>query len=232
MNRLSYLIKNNSNLNIINQYIIYKLKSFFEKRERKHFVNNYRVFLNSKKLTQDWFSHNIYDWKKILKNFENLNFNYLEIGSFEGNSAIFVLKSYQKAFVSCVDAWSQFTTGNEKLPLQTIENNFNENLKDFQNRFIKIKMKSQNFFLENKKKFDIIYIDGSHHADDVLSDCIESWKILNKNGVIIIDDYFWQGYKNPLEDPIHGINKFLSIYKRYFSVLRVSNYQLFIKKLD
>lgn len=232
MSRLSYLIKNSSNLNIINQYIIYKFKSFFEKKKRKQFINEYRNFLNSKKLTQDWFSHNIYDWKKILKNFENLNFNYLEIGSFEGNSAIFVLRSYDKALISCVDPWSQFTTGNEKLPLQTIENNFNDNLKDFQNRFTKIKMKSEDFFIKNKKKFDIIYIDGSHHANDVFNDCIESWKILNKNGVIIIDDYFWQGYKNHQENPISGINRFLSINKKYYSILRVSNYQLFIKKLD
>ena len=232
MNRLSYLLKNNSNLSIINQFVIYKFESFFEKKERKQFVNEYRNFLNSKKLTQDWFSHNIYDWKKILKNFENLNFNYLEIGSFEGNSAIFVLRSYHKALISCVDAWSQFTTGNEKLPLQTIENNFNDNLKDFQNRFTKIKMKSEDFFIKNKKKFDIIYIDGSHHADDVFNDCMESWKILTKNGIIIIDDYFWQGYKNHSEDPIHGINRFLSIKKKFHSVLRVSNYQLFIRKLN
>tara|TARA_B100001057_G_scaffold289556_1_gene289616 strand:+ start:1061 stop:1759 length:699 start_codon:yes stop_codon:yes gene_type:complete len=232
MNRLSYLLKNNSNLNIINQYIIYKLKSFFEKRDRKPFVTKYRNFLSTKSLTQDWFSHNIYDWKKILKSFEDLDFNYLEIGSFEGNSAMFILKSYQKARVSCVDAWSQFTKGNEGLPLQIVENNFNDNLKNFENRVTKIKMKSSNFFLKNKKKFDIIYIDGSHSADDVFYDCLESWKILNKKGIIIIDDYFWEGYENPLEDPIHGINKFLTILKKNYLILRVSKYQLFIKKLD
>ena len=93
-------------------------------------------------------------------------------------------------------------------------------------------MKSEDFFIKNKKKFDIIYIDGSHHANDVFNDCIESWKILNKNGVIIIDDNFWQGYKNHQENPISGINRFLSINKKYYSILRVSNYQLFIKKLD
>ena len=51
-------------------------------------------------------------------------------------------------------------------------------------------MKSHDFFLKNKNKFEIIYVDGLHHADNAFEDCFESWKILNNEGVLIIDDYF------------------------------------------
>ena len=36
---------------------------------------------------------------------------------------------------------------------------------------------------------DLIYIDGSHLAKDVLSDAILSWKLLKPSGVMIFDDY-------------------------------------------
>ena len=92
-------------------------------------------------------------------------------------------------------------------------------------------MKSNEFFSKNKKEFDIIYIDGSHHANDVLQDCLESWKILKKDGIMIIDDYFWTGYENHLFNPINGINNFLRSFEKYFNVLRVSKNQVFIKKI-
>ena len=92
-------------------------------------------------------------------------------------------------------------------------------------------MKSNEFFSKNKKEFDIIYVDGSHHAKDVLEDCVNSWRVLQKNGILIIDDYFWIGYENNDLNPINGINDFLRKYKKEYSVLKLSKYQLFIKKL-
>lgn len=48
----------------------------------------------------------------------------------------------------------------------------------------------------NKIFFDIIFIDASHEAIDVLSDGVLSWNILNENGVLIFDDYKWDKLEN------------------------------------
>lgn len=46
-------------------------------------------------------------------------------------------------------------------------------------------------YFENHNKgehFDLIFIDGLHHADQVVKDIQNSLTILNKNGIMIIDD--------------------------------------------
>lgn len=47
-------------------------------------------------------------------------------------------------------------------------------------------VKESNEFPEHK--FDLIFIDGLHHADQVERDIVNAWKCLNKGGQIIIHD--------------------------------------------
>ena len=47
---------------------------------------------------------------------------------------------------------------------------------------------SDNFFKYNKQKFDIIFIDGLHHYEQVSRDIKNSLNILNKDGFILIHD--------------------------------------------
>ncbi len=51
-----------------------------------------------------------------------------------------------------------------------------------------IRKTSDQFFLENKKKFDIIFIDGSHIYQQVKKDILNSVNFLNDNGVILVHD--------------------------------------------
>ena len=47
---------------------------------------------------------------------------------------------------------------------------------------------SDNFFKFNKTKFDIIFIDGLHHYDQLKKDIENSLLFLNENGVIFLHD--------------------------------------------
>jgi SAM-dependent methyltransferase len=47
---------------------------------------------------------------------------------------------------------------------------------------------SDDFFKDNTDKFDIIFVDGLHHADQVYRDIKNSLKVLNKNGYIVCHD--------------------------------------------
>ncbi|MDC1223897.1 class I SAM-dependent methyltransferase [Pelagibacteraceae bacterium] len=51
-----------------------------------------------------------------------------------------------------------------------------------------LKMTSDDFFLNNKENFDIIFIDGLHEYNQVMRDIENSLKFLNQNGVILLHD--------------------------------------------
>jgi hypothetical protein len=47
---------------------------------------------------------------------------------------------------------------------------------------------SDSFFSMNVSGYDLIFIDGLHHSDQVERDIVNSWKCLNKGGTILIHD--------------------------------------------
>ena len=120
----------------------------------------------------------------------------------------------------------------ENLSINEIEKNFDANLKNYTGRFFKKKISSNNFFKKNNKKFEVIYIDGSHFAPDVLDDCRNSWSILKKNGILILDDYFWIGYSKIEENPAFAINQFLKEISGKYKVENFTKFQLFLRKLN
>jgi hypothetical protein len=51
-----------------------------------------------------------------------------------------------------------------------------------------IRKTSDQFFLDNKEKFDCIFIDGLHYYNQVKKDISNSIKILNSGGIILLHD--------------------------------------------
>lgn len=51
-----------------------------------------------------------------------------------------------------------------------------------------VRKTSDDFFKENKQFFDIIFIDGLHHCEQVYKDIVNALSFLNNNGTIIIHD--------------------------------------------
>lgn len=49
-------------------------------------------------------------------------------------------------------------------------------------------MTSDEFFEKNKKTFDVIFIDGLHHGDQVLKDIENALEVLNEGGTILCHD--------------------------------------------
>ena len=50
------------------------------------------------------------------------------------------------------------------------------------------KMTSDDFFRDNKEKFDLIFIDGLHETNQVDRDIENSLKFINKGGTILLHD--------------------------------------------
>ena len=167
-------------------------------------------------------------FKKYLKNL-SIKFNYLEIGSYEGNSAIFVATNYPNSSILCVDPWEPYEE-KEKENFNLIENRFDFNIKDLKN-IKKNKKTSDNFFLNNKEKFDFIYIDGFHRYDYVLRDCYNAWDCLKIGGIIACDDYIWQAWNDIKLNPCYAINKFIKDKQKEIKILTVTKSQIFFKKI-
>ena len=61
---------------------------------------------------------------------------------------------------------------------------------------------SDDFFIQNKETFDIVFIDGMHQSEYVLNDFNNSISCLNDLGKIIIDDILPLSYNEQLRIPI------------------------------
>ena len=168
------------------------ISSIIKKKLKKNtFFDEFKNIINKKNFSTYWFLNNFKIFGNFLpKNFKK-NFNYLEIGSFEGMSALFVLNFWENSKVTCVDTWEVSKDKSQVLnyDFKTIEEKFDLNLKKYS--FQKIKSLSINALNGLKAKnlfFDYIYIDGSHNGIDILNDAKISFEILNTNGIIIFDD--------------------------------------------
>ena len=160
------------------------------------------------------------------------NFSYLEIGSYEGLSALNILFNYKNSKVTTIDLWGKSNINSEPLNVNfnEVEDKFNINLEGY--KYNKIKNDSVVALRELSKKnfyFDFIYIDGSHNGEDVLSDAIESYKLLNIEGLIIFDDVV-NANKNISIQSYIGFEKFCQIYKKKIKVLYLKNIAV-VKKI-
>ena len=67
-----------------------------------------------------------------------------------------------------------------------------------------LRMTSDEFFLENKRNFDIIFLDGLHTYEQTIKDVLNSLKILNKKGVILIHDCLPKKIWNQIVPRMYG----------------------------
>ena len=175
----------------------------------------------------DWFSKNFNIWKKTLSSKRDIN--YLEIGSFEGRSAVFVGELKNVKEITCVDTF-EGSDEHKSIDFNLVYKNCYENLQRSNAETTLIKDKSNIFFSQNKNKFNVIYIDGSHFYEDVKKDFINAMKFLEKDGILICDDFLWFYYYELKDNPIIAIIECYNKFKDDLEVLFL-NHQIIFKKI-
>ncbi len=219
------------------QNIIIILKSKrIKKKIKKNFSDKKKIFektLLKREFSQKWFLNNFEIFHHFFPKDYNKKFEYLEIGSFEGLSTLNVLYNYKNAHVISIDLWDVPNKNSEALEVDfsEVERRFDKNLSEFD--FLKIKsdsVVSMRQLAKQNRKFDIIYIDGSHNGEDILSDAIESFKLVNLNGIIILDDIVNINDKIKKQS-FEGFNSFLKFYKNQIKLIYLSKIAV-IKKVD
>ena len=79
---------------------------------------------------------------------------------------------------------------------------------------------------------DSVYIDAGHGSQDVLRDSVLAWELLKVGGVMIWDDYLWNWFPEPVDNPKMAIDAFLACYARHLTILRPTGYQIAVQKTD
>jgi len=161
----------------------------------------------------------------------------LEIGSWEGRSATFLLTSplcAKGGSIVCIDHFDLFATQAGKERHEKILHNLPLTGRPF--RVIqKFSVPGLMTLLEEAIKgetagFDWLYIDGSHEADDTFLDAELAWRLANEGAIFIFDDYLWE--VQPHDSPHHpkrGIDTFMKLHENEFEVIS-STYQMVLRK--
>ena len=184
--------------------------------------------------TTNWFVHKIPTWTNVLKDLKGKpDIQYLEIGTFEGRSAIWVLENiltHPTARATIIDGFEENTyktfTSNlalsgEASKVKIVSGLSTEKMKEVPSNSI-----------------DFAYIDGSGKGIVMLSDLVNTWNALKVGGIIIVSRYELNAYlRDALEmqpnepGPIQTIDAFLKLYKPYIKVLASEENQVIIQKV-
>jgi len=177
--------------------------------------------------TEDWFKGKIPIWTDVLRNYQDApDIRYLEIGTFEGRSFFWMLDNVLTHPTSRA-------VGIDIFP-GDVRARFDANLAASRHRERVTTVAGDSKVVLRQfepDSFDIIYVDGSHAAKDVLSDAVMSWVLLRNGGVLILDDYSWQA-DWPLEfHPRIAIDAFLTAFRNDLEVLAREN-QVMVRKVE
>ena len=189
--------------------------------------------------TKDWFAWAPKVWEQLIPHLPERK-NFLEIGSFEGRSAVWITQYMMEdgGELVCIDTWEG---GDEHTPedMAGTEERFKHNIDLIMGNFVDRKIqpiKSTSVealggLIAQKKQFDFIYIDGSHLAKDVLTDACMAWPLLKPKGFIVFDDYMWkpQGF-TLLQRPKVAVDAFVNMFEDEL-VITHSGYQLIVRKV-
>lgn len=144
--------------------------------------------------TADWFSHNINNWTRWLAQYKGKHgVRGLEIGSWEGRSAVWLLKNIltgEGSTLECCDYGYKADT-------------FRANTAPWADR-VTLRCGASYLMLTELRsggEFDFIYVDGDHTPFGVLRDATLAWPLLKVGGLMIFDDYL---FVHHTVDPNYG----------------------------
>lgn len=231
----------------------YHLEEWMNSLNESNLSKMEHIEMNNYQFTNAWFAGAAKaNWDLLIPQINPTKL--LEIGSYEGASACYLidtLATKNNIEIHCIDTWSGGIEHQEGGTAQTdmgaVETRFRSNVDiaiankphrvtlEIHKGFSSIELAK--LISEGKSNyFDLIYIDGSHQAPDVLMDAVLSFKLLRVGGIMIFDDYLWAEHtvttRNILECPKPAIDSFMNIFFRKMSIISAPLYQIYAQKVS
>ena len=180
---------------------------------------------------RDWHTRHATYWSQALERFKGKpEISYLEVGLFEGASFFWMLEkilTHPTARATGVDPFFGIYSD-----IRNYGNTFFDNLtlSGEEARTTIVRDISQTAMRRmSVESYDIIYIDGSHDARDVLEDAVLAWRLLKDGGVLIFDDYELWWDRPAAQRPQFAIDVFYTFFKNEFAVTHFG-YQVMLTK--
>ena len=157
------------------------------------------------RFTTGWTHSNTQAWEALLLPWARLlpsfSLSVLEVGSWEGQSALWFAKRLAPQRVTCVDTWKggqdHRTPLHESLLLD-LEARFDHNLIAAQlpRQTLVEKRKGSSTavlaaLITEQRQYDVVYIDGAHTSMAVLTDTVMALHMLTVGGYMLFDDWDW-----------------------------------------
>jgi Methyltransferase domain len=184
--------------------------------------------------TKNWFTHKVPSWTQMLKEFKGKpDVSYLEIGTFEGRSALWLLENIltnPTSKITIIDAFEEdsYRTFTSNIALSGEANKFK----------ILAGLSAEKIKELPLNSIDFAYIDGSGKGIVMLSDLVNTWNLVKVDGIIICSRYSLdKGLREALElqsndpGPYEAIDAFLRLYKPYIKVLAFEENQVIFRKI-
>jgi len=163
----------------------------------------------------------------------------LEIGCWTGISLINLLQNMPLSTAYAIDSWTDYNELDSvvKVEQMGVMEAFKRNISraGMEHRVKICKGDSCDVLLCLNKEgqtFDFIYVDGSHLLLETYMDCVLAWTLLNKGGIMVIDDYMFE-YKNEISNinrPKEAVDHFLKKKIGEYNILNIG-YRVFLEKI-
>jgi hypothetical protein len=184
-----------------------------------------------KEFSHDWLSSKVAPWFAILEPWCDAPVKVLEVGSYEGRSAIAFLRYLPKSHITCVDTFAL-----EDVTLKSdgsvIEQRFDRNLMPFGERVKKIKGTAATALDRMRaggEIYDIVYLDAGKKRDWVFALSALAWPLLRVGGILMWDDLRWGRDKPDEERPESAIRLFCSAFSSCLEVMH-DDRQMIVRK--
>lgn len=181
--------------------------------------------------TNDWFDVNIENWTKWLAHLKGQEgARILEIGSFEGRSALWLIENIltgANATMTCIDPWQDsYEKYLTQVGMRDVEERFRSNLAEHLKSGKAMIHKRPSYEIlpemiaERVPPYDMGYVDGNHYAHFALRDIVEIFELIKPGGLLIVDDYKWHDPQHFL-NPGVAIHSFISSYQPVIQVIEL-----------
>jgi hypothetical protein len=183
--------------------------------------------------TVNTFTSRIPSWTKHLSEFKGKpDIGYLEIGTFEGRSALWMVENIFTHPTSTLTIIDAFMENNYKRFIANITLSGEASRFNVLTGFSTPKLREVPF-----NSIDVAYIDGSGRGIIMLSDLVNTWNVLKVGGVMICSRYtLTPGLREALDvqsgdpGPHEAIDAFVKLYNPYITVMEFQPHQVFIRK--
>lgn len=158
----------------------------------------------------------------------------LQIGTYLGDASLWIMTHLNGCRLDDVDTWGgSDENSHRELDFAEVEAFYDERTAEYRKsgQISKYKMTSDEFFAQCDETYDLIYIDGDHHASQVHIDAMNAHRHLRVGGCLVFDDYGWRADSGLPEDtPKPAIDEFLEEMKSCYKVLTIG-YQVWLEKI-